>query len=413
MLVNSLFRVTLLLAITFKVAAQDTVSYSYQSVGLELDHVNEIQNAAHLDDVFENLYQLRRTKNSQISMVHIGDSHVQGDFLTQPIRRHFQNRFGNAGRGLVVPGRVASTNESYNIVSCSEVFWNAKRCVHPDEPMPIGVSGITIGTKSPNATIDIYMRDLKQDYTFNKIKLFYLKDRNSFNFILRDTLNKELARIESRDDDSIINYSTAGLSQPVQAIRIETIKEKSHQNQAVVFGVSFENGSAGVLYHSIGVNGAKYKHYNASQYFATQTAALKPTLIIVSLGTNEALDFPNLDIMFFQHIDDLITSLRRNNPKAKFILTTPPNTFRLKTEVNPGVKIIRERILRYAVENGFAFYDAYSAWGGESAAKTWQECGYLRSDGIHFTREAYEYQANLFFNAFIKSYNRYVQLRHP
>jgi lysophospholipase L1-like esterase len=413
MLVNKFSGILCLVAVVITAAAQDTVSYSYQPVGLEHDPANEIQNAAHLDDVFENLYQLRRAKDRQISIVHIGDSHVQGDLLTQPIRRHFQRRFGNAGRGLVVPGRVASTNESYNIFSCSEIFWSAKRCVHPDEPMPIGVSGITIGTKSPNATIDIHMRDLWQDYSFNKVRLFYLKNQNSFNFVFRDTLNRELARIQTRENDPIINYSTVVLPKPVEAIRIEAVKENEQQNQAVVFGVSFENGEGGVLYHSIGVNGAKYKHYNASQFFATQTTALKPSLIIVALGTNEALDFPHLDVMFFHHIDDFVSSLRQNNPNAKFILTTPPDAFRLKTEINPGIKVIRERILRYAVENGLAFYDMYSAMRGEGSAKEWQQCGYLRPDGIHFTREAYEYQANLFFHAFIKSYNRYVQLRHP
>jgi lysophospholipase L1-like esterase len=393
--------------------AQDTVSYRYQSVGLEIDADNEIQNASHLDAVFENLYQLRIKKDRQVSIIHIGDSHIQGDYLTQPIRRNFQRRFGNAGRGLIIPGRVASTNESFNIVTCSEVFWNSKRCTYPDQPLPIGVSGITISTAAPNATVDVYMRDLWLDYTFNKVKLFYLKDPNSYNFILRDTLNKEIARINFKENDLVKNYSTAILSRAVEAIRIETVQENPSQNHATIFGLSLENGASGILYHSIGVNGAKYKHYNAAEFFSEQTAGLKPSLIIVSLGTNEALDYPHLDVMFFQHLDDLISSLKQNNPNAKFILTTPPEAFRLKTEANPGIKKIRERILRYAVENGLSFYDTYKALGGEHSAKAWKECGYLRADGIHFSREAYEYQGNLFFSAFIKSYNRYVQLRHP
>jgi lysophospholipase L1-like esterase len=405
--------ISLLFVTQGNLVAQDTVSYTYQSVGLEIDTDNEIQNASHLDDVFESLYQLRARKDRQVSIIHIGDSHIQGDYLTQPIRRNFQRRFGNAGRGLIIPGRVASTNESFNIVTCSEVFWNSKRCSYPDQPLPIGVSGITISTAAPNATLDIYMRDLWLDYKFNKVKLFYLKDSSAYNFILRDTLNKELGRIEFKEKDPVKNYSTAILSRPVEAIRIETVKGNSFQNQATIFGLSLENGASGVLYHSIGVNGAKYKHYNAAQFFAEQTAALKPLLIIVSLGTNEALDYPHLDVMFFQHLNDLITSLKQNNPNAKFILTTPPEAYRLKTEPNPGIKKIRERILQYAVDNGLSFYDTYKALGGEHSAKSWRECGYLRADGIHFSREAYEYQANLFFNAFIKSYNRYVQLRHP
>jgi len=393
--------------------AQDTIAYYCQSWGLESDRDNVIQNESYLEDFFENLYQLKKQNDRQISILHIGDSHIQGDYLTQPLRRNFQKNFGNAGRGLVIPGKVANTNESYNIVSCSEAFWNAKRCVHPDEPMPIGVEGITIGTDVPNAVVDIYMNDLWLDYTFNKIRLFYQKDEKTFNFLLRDTLNNELGKIEFRENDPIKNYSTVVLSKPVDALRIETVKEHEEQSQAILFGVSFENGSNGIIYHSVGVNGAKYKHYNAAELFAEQTSALKPSLIIVSLGTNESLDYPHMDVMFFKHIEELITTLQKNNPHAKFVLTTPPDAFRQKTKVNPGIKKVRDSIIRYAVENGLAFYDMYRALGGEKSADAWMECGFLKSDGIHFTKDGYEYQANLFFNAFIKSYNRYVQLRHP
>ena len=393
--------------------AQDTIAYHYQSWQLENDRDNIIQNESYLDDFFEKLYQLKKQNDRQISILHIGDSHIQGDYLTQPIRRNFQQNFGNAGRGLVIPGKVAGTNESYNIVSCSEAFWNAKRCVHPDEPMPIGIGGITVGTQTPNAIVDIYMNDLWLDYTFNKAKLFYLKNNKSFNFQLRDTLDHELGKIEFHKNDPIHNYSTVTLTTPVDALRIETLKENPDQTQAILFGISFENGNNGILYHAVGVNGAKYKHYNAAEFFVEQTSALKPSLIVISLGTNESIDYPHLDVMFFKHIEELITSLQRNNPESKFILVTPPDAFRQKTKVNPGVKKIRDSIIRYAVENGLAFYDMYKALGGEKSASVWTDCGFLKSDGIHFTKDGYEYQANIFFNAIIKSYNRYVQLRHP
>ena len=38
-----------------------------------------------------------------VAMVHIGDSHVQAGFLTEAVRLPLQRRFGDAGRGLVVP----------------------------------------------------------------------------------------------------------------------------------------------------------------------------------------------------------------------------------------------------------------------------------------------------------------------
>jgi hypothetical protein len=55
----------------------------------------------------------------------------------------------------------------------------------------------------------------------------------------------------------------------------------------------------------------------------------------------------------------------------------------------------------------------YNAMGGDHSADAWKKAGLLRTDGIHFTKDGYEYQGNLLFNAIIKSYNQYVPLRHP
>lgn len=394
-------------------AAQDTLSFTYKSYGLEKDSANVIQNAGHLDEFYESLYRLKKLGDRVMNMVHIGDSHVQAEYLTHSVRKNFHRDFGNAGRGLVVPARVAGTNEAFNIVTSSNVTWQAKRCIYPDQPLPIGIGGITINTSMPGARLDVYMKDLWFDYSFNAVTLFFLKDVTSFHFSVKDTADQELGFIGSFTSEPFENYSRIVLPHSVSAMRLETMKSTPEQVQATIFGMSLENGRNGVLYHAIGVNGAKYAHYNAAMFLARQTAALKPELFIISLGTNESLDYPYLDKNFLQNIDKLVTSLRGSNPNAKFILVTPPESFRKKIKPNPGIPKIREQVIHYAAENGLAFWDMYKAMGGEHAAKNWRSAGLLRADGIHFTRDGYEYQGDLLYNALIKGYNQYVSFRHP
>ncbi len=57
----------------------------------------------------------------------------------------------------------------------------------------------------------------------------------------------------------------------VDQVFIQPVKSNDDQRQATLYGISLENGNDGVLYHAIGVNGAKYKHYNAAKYFVKQT----------------------------------------------------------------------------------------------------------------------------------------------
>src|SRR5687767_9063481 len=152
---NKLFSLLMLLCATQTIFAQATIDFSYRSFGLENEEDNVIQNAAHLDDFFEELLQLKVTSKGKINIIHIGDSHIQADYLTDVVRRDFQHDFGNAGRGLIVPLRVAGTNEPANFRTSSSYSWKAKRCVTPDHPLPIGIGGVTISTQQPDADFSI------------------------------------------------------------------------------------------------------------------------------------------------------------------------------------------------------------------------------------------------------------------
>ncbi len=404
---------SLLLLSTFACYSQEQIQFNYKTYGLEKDEDNVIQNAAHLDDFFEKLHHIKTTGKTKVSIIHLGDSHIQADYLTAVVRKNIQRDFGDAGRGLIVPGRVADTNEPANIYTSSNVRWNVKRCIHPNQPLPIGIGGITINTNQPDARLTVQMTDPLHDYSFNTVTLFFQKDKTSFNFSIKDTTDQELGFMGPYTEEPFVNYSRITLPRAVDKISIHTMKSTDEQRQATIFGIGLENGNDGVLYHAIGVNGAKYSDFNAALYFARQTQGLQPDLFIISLGTNESLGFPYVDRSFSVQIDKLISSLKDYNPQAKFILVTPPDAFRRKVKANPGVEIIRQQIIQYAVENGLAFWDMYKALGGKGSAQMWRKEGLLRPDGVHFSKEGYEYQGSLLYNAIIKSYNQYAPFRHP
>lgn len=394
--------------------AQDTLSYSVsQKYDLLKAEENTIQNSTTLSSFYESLYQLKKKDNRKINIIHLGDSHIQADFLSGTVRENLQREFGNAGRGLIVPGRVARTNEPASIRSTSPSTWEVKRCVYPDQPLPIGIGGITIRSKQPNALLSL--RTINSDgldYGFNKLTLFFLKDFTSYNFIVRDSLKKDLAFIGPFTLEQT-NTSTVLLPLTLNEITLQAIQSLPDQTQATVFGLNLENGKPGIIYHTIGVNGAKFKHYTAASHFADQTSALLPNLIIISLGTNEALDHPYLDSRFTEHINTLVENLKIKNPSAQFLFTTPPDAYRKKTRRNPGIDTIRKKIIDYCDQHNYAYWDIYQIGGGSHSADLWKKSGLLRADGVHFTKEGYEFQGNLLYEALIKGYNEYVRYRHP
>ena len=412
---KKLLSLVALFCLSSPLVAQDTLTAGPATRYDFLDREqNRIHNGVSLSDFYEKLYRLKKGENLQVRIIHIGDSHIQADFLSGVIRQNFHRDFGNGGRGLIFPGRVAHTNEPSNFFTSSGSAWQVKRIVFTDQPLPIGIGGITLRTVQPNATLAVKILDTPTlNYSFNKIMLFFKKDASSFNVVVKDSVNEDLAFIGPYTFEPFPNTSTVLLPFRTHQVTFQMLSSTQAQNQATIFGINLENGRPGLVYHSIGVNGAKFKHYLAAGLFVDQTAALAPDLVILSLGTNEGLDYPYFDPQFVNQMDSLITRLRAKNPNARILLTTPADSYRRKTRRNPGVEIIGNKITTYADLHNLAYWDLYQVGGGSHSADHWKKNRLMRFDGIHFTVDGYALQGTLLYTALMKGYNEYVQYRHP
>ena len=373
---------------------------------------NNIQNVTYLEPFFEKLYALKNGTGPTVNILHIGDSHIQADLLTDVVRRSLQNEFGNAGRGLIIPGRVAGTNEPMNIRSYSSSTWAAKRVVHPSNPLPIGIGGITINTQKERTSFYVKMNDNSMDYSFNSVSIFSQEDPHCFDIVLMDSSSAVLGKFSSGER---MGAQVSRLTLPAyyDHVGFLAVKERDQQNHATVFGLNLENGRRGVLYHAVGVNGAKYEHYNLAQHFSAQAAYLNPDIIIISLGTNESAEYPYYRKDFVKEVKRFLDALQKSNPSTRFILVTPPDAFMKKVKVNPNIESIRDKLLQVAVERGIAFWDMYKINGGRNSAAEWRMRGLLRADGVHFTKEGYALQGRLLFEAIMNGYTAYVADRHP
>lgn len=58
---------------------------------------NRIFNSGGLDSFYHRLQQLKKTKKGKVTIVHIGDSHLQSDHFSSVVRKGLQDFFGSAG----------------------------------------------------------------------------------------------------------------------------------------------------------------------------------------------------------------------------------------------------------------------------------------------------------------------------
>lgn len=374
---------------------------------------NSIENTAALSVFFEKLYLLKKENASKVNIVQIGDSHIQADFLSHATRQHLQREFGNGGRGLVVPGRIARTNEPSTIYSSTTANWESKRIVYTDKPLPIGIGAISFKTEQPNTKLTIKtLSTTGFNYSFDKVTLFFQKDFNSFNLAVKDSTDQNLAFIGSYTFEAP-NTSTIILPYTTRQITFETLQSNQNQKQFVLFGINLEKTQPGLIFHSIGGNGAKFRHYLATEFFFEQTEQLHPDLFIISLGTNEAIEHPYVDPKLFTQITEFVGKLKAANPNALFLLTTPADFYKKRTRRNPGAEIVRNKLIEFATQNNLAYWDLFEIAGGKNSADRWKANSLLQADGIHFTKAGYHLIGSLLYEAIMKGYQEYVQYRYP
>ncbi|HYX90074.1 MAG TPA: hypothetical protein VE782_00825, partial [Myxococcaceae bacterium] len=96
-----------------------------------------------LDDFFERLEPLRRGDGMQpVRIVHLGDSQIASDYITDLVRRRLEFRYGSAGQGFLFVDRP--TRSSGRRVRTGEASdgWEIAKITERENPGPVGFSGV-------------------------------------------------------------------------------------------------------------------------------------------------------------------------------------------------------------------------------------------------------------------------------
>jgi hypothetical protein len=356
---------------------------------------------------FDRLSLLREPANDSIqtvSVVHIGDSHIQADFFTGTVRKLMNHYFGNPGRGLIAPNRLMRSNSGRHYRITSTKQWKHSFVVKPND-IPIGVTGLGLQTKDLMADINILTVDesFPGEWDFNRVTAYCDLEKTDIYLLQSNVI----------ETDTVNPYATAFLMDSLtNNVEISFI---SPEKEISVYGFHLANGKRGVFYHSIGVNGAKFDSYNqCPEGFYRQIASLNPDLVIISLGTNEAMAKVIDENQLHSDISDFVFNIRHSSPNTNVMFTTPVEAYARAGRRTPGVPNsrtgkVRDIVAGFAEKNGYPLWDLYSIAGGKGSAVEWNKKKLFVRDRIHFTQRGYEYQGELLFEAIVKSYNQYIK----
>lgn len=371
-------------------------------------------------DFFDELDSLRTGKDTVVAIVQLGDSHIQAGHLSGRVMRLFQQVFGNAGRGWIAPFKLGGTNEPDDYYIKSVVKnWITGRCVQHTRKTPIGIGGIGIKSVSPSINFDVMITPNNgAGYEFDEV-ILYRGDRSMP--MLPAGPSKDSVRTFRADTTWLpgLLADTFRISSLTDTLQLQSTRRKEGTNTLrpassftnLYYGFALRNGRSGILYHSIGVNGAMYVNYTDESY-VRQLASLRPSLLIISMGTNETFGRHFDANEFSGQIEALVTLVKREMPHTAILLTTPPECYR-RVRVNKRRTYVRNdnteraaRAIREAArKEGLACWDLFTATGGKNSCRKWYRARLMGRDRVHFTKEGYQEQGTLLFRALMESYN--------
>jgi lysophospholipase L1-like esterase len=317
------------------------------------------------------------------------------------VRQELQRAFGNAGRGLVFPYQVARTNGSpgYRTAAGPVGAWRSRRVLSaPDSLLPVGLSGITLTTNDSGAafTLRVPTPLHRPDYRFTKLTLLRQPGLMAFDWQLTESHGRLLGMVPGVGPSLA---ATLPLDSLRNFVELRTSRTSPLQTGALLYGLLLDNGQPGVVYHTIGVNGAAVRHYLQAPLFFEQLPVLQPDLFVISLGTNDAYE-PGFDPgRFATHLDTLVSHLRRRCPAAEVLLTAPADSYRNRRSRNPDLARLRAVLRTYAQAHDLAYWDLATVQGGYGSMRTWRAAGLAQADLVHFTHAGYDLQGLLLYLA--------------
>jgi len=362
----------------------------------------------------------------RFKIVHIGDSHIQSDILSDAIRQQFQKQFGNAGTGYLFPYSLARSYGPRGISARTTGTWIEYKTMTPNADRGLGITGYGLTSYTPNACIYIDFTDKFKSLPYQRLKILHSTDSTSFEVAAHqipagngaDFGYLPLPLIKSENFNSTPARSwgqttfefrhSEGTPHP---LKLEFLPKNPLQNHTDFYGFQLETtNNSGVEYQSYGVVGSQFTHFiQKAGYSLEQLKMLQPNIIIFSFGTNEAYNSKLVLAEYYVNIDKFLDSLQKLLPSTAIILTSCQDT-RSNGKIPPKQQDINFVLKELAYQNNYAFFDLNRAMGGWNSIYRWQSAGLTLKDKVHFNNTGYTLQGKMIAAALLEEYNQVSNL---
>jgi lysophospholipase L1-like esterase len=362
-----------------------------------------------LDHFYEALWRTEKQEPGAITRIlHYGDSPTTADLITGDVRQMLQERFGDSGHGFTLIARPWAWYE-HRDVRLSASGWDIHPATHPDlRDGMYGLGGVAFLNRGA-ARSRILLRD--KDHT--RLEVTYLAQPGGGEIEVTSG-GVSIGRIETGADAKQPGFAVFELHPPAGDVELQAT------GLVRVFGIVLEKDRPGVVYDSLGMNGAfttvPARIFDERQW-AAQLQRRQPDLVILNYGTNESGFAAYVGKWYEQELRLAIGRLRRALPNCSLLIMSPMDRAErvaggeIRTLATiPKLVALQERIAR---ETGCGFFNTFAAAGGEGTMARWYEAQprLVSADFIHTTPNGARQVGELLFRQLCQGLNQYKYRR--
>lgn len=393
-----------LLSISFNFLSQEIIEVDSLQHPWYRPSINYIQ--FYNRTAFQNFNDaILNSKNNKTTILHLGDSHIQSEIPTGVTRQLLQKKYGEGGRGFVFPYSAAKTYSSIHYSSKHEGNWTYAKTLKLPPAHPLGVVGMSIRTEDSLASFTLTFNS-KLPTTYTEVRIYCDVDSTSYDLVFETDGKQIPIEVFNTQRLNKTGYITLTLPSISNVITLKCSKTAKRQNKFLFYGMEINSSEdKGIIYHSAGVGGGRFRGLLSSEKLMSQVKTLNPDLVILDYGTNDFLYDDSIKANLKNEIKEIITKIRVVSPITTIILCSTQDLYYHQKNIQSCEKF-SQLIKSISKEMDCAFWDWYWISGGPRELKNWMKEGLARTDLIHLTSAGYKVKGKLFYDAIENSLDR-------
>jgi len=358
-----------------------------------------------LDPFFAALARLEAAKdNEHVSILHYGDSPTTADLITGDVRSLLQQRFGDAGHGYLLIAKPWAWY-GHRDTDISSRNWTISTAVGKMRSETYGLGGASFQGVS-GASSHITLKDAAQ----SSMELSFLAQPDG-GTVQISADDQPIATVDTAADTREPGWQTVPLLAGTKTVDI-----KPASGHVELFGETFERQQHGILYDSLGLNGASTtvlsRGFN-SDIWAAELKHTAPQLVVINYGTNESSFGSFVDRQYEGELRTAIQRIRNALPDVSILVMSPMDRGQrsgideIETmDTIPRIVAIQKRV---ASDTRCAFFDTFNAMGGDGTMSRWYtgKPRLVAADLIHPTPQGASIIAQIFVKDLTLGYDRY------